>query len=343
MKKISIVFLILLLAGGLLLNFSGETAAASEYNIRLSHQVPEDSPQDLYAQYFKEAIEDLTDGQITVDIYIANQLGAPISVLESLETGDIEMAVINTGSSASYIRELAIFNIHTLLPEDMSQVEEIFASRFITAMVEDIEADSNLKYVGAFSEPHFQITANRPIRYPEDLEGLDIRTMESPILMAPYQELGANPTPIAFDELYTSLQLGMVDAQENPYDIIRDMSYFEVQDYLITTYHGNPVNFAWISQPFFDQLSQDLQQAVMEAGQIAEEKTFAQIPIVAEESKERLIEEGMEVIEPDDSLREAFVEVRPYAEARYVDFVGERGVIYLDVLEEVIAELGFDS
>jgi len=153
-----------------------------------------------------------------------------------------------------------------------------------------------------------QLTSNRPIHSPEDLRGLRIRTMENPIQLAIWNELGASPTPIAFAELYTSLQQGTVDAQENPLELVTMMRFHEVQDYVTLTNHLFQTGQAIMSPRFYHSLPVDLQAVVrngVQAGIDFQRATFG-------ENYQRFIdilnESGTVIIEPTDQDRQMFVD-----------------------------------
>ncbi len=339
LKRAMAVMLVLGLALGLA--FSGvDQAAAAEHTFKLSHEVVEGSLQDLYARKLKEYVEDATGGKVQIQIFIANQLGDPVSVVESIQNGTIELGVINTGSSGTILKDFNIFNIPMLFPRDMEKIHKVFNSGIIPKLAVNAEKMGMVALRG-FSEPFMQVTANKPVRTPEDIQGLKIRVMNSPMLIATYQALGANPTPIPFSEVYSSLQMGIVDAQENPFDIVNEMAYYEVQDYLMTTRHSIPVNICWMNKRALESLPEDIRQAFVEGGRVAQDYLFGIVPEVSEKNRKALEEKGMEIIEPDQSLIDAYKAASSKAEEEYIKLVGEEtGKAHLSMVKEAIEMYG---
>ena len=313
--------------------------AAPKFVVKLSHEVPENSLQDLFAKKFKDIVEEKTNGEIEVRIFISNQLGDPRSVIEGVQLGSIGAAVINAGSAATLLKDLAIFNIPALLPSEMDKVKTIFDSGALPALVSNAEK-TGLKYLGSFSEPYMQLTSSKkPIASPADLKGFKIRTMNSPIIIATYRALGANPTPVPFSELYTALQLKMVDGQENPYDIIYEMHFYEVQKYFTSSKHGNPINFLWMSTDLFDNLPKEYQNVIVSAGRTAQDYLFEIVPDIERKMKKNLLDKGMIEVQPAPELREAFVKARTAAEQEYVKYVGEKaGQKNLTIMHDAVAK-----
>lgn len=306
---------------------------AAEYTFKLSHEVVEGGFQDLYAKKLKEYVEKATNGRVQIQIFMANQLGDPISVIESIQNGVIAMGVINTGSSGTILKDFNIFNIPMLFPRDWDHLHRMYNSGIISKLAVNAEKTGIIP-LGAAIEDYVNITANKPIKTPQDMKGLKIRVMNSPILIATYQALGASPTPIPFSEVYSSLQLGMVEAQENPFGVICEMAYYEVQKYLTTTKHYIPVNICWMNKKIFDSLPKDIQKAFIDGGKVAQDYLFEINPDISKKQRSTLEKNGMKIIEPDKSLIDAFAAARPKAEEEYIKIVGEEtGKANLDIVK----------
>lgn len=337
--------LVLVLAIGLVvgvfnLDFMYNDVYANEdYIIKLSHEVPVGSPQDICARRFKEIVEKRSNGRVRIDIFIANQLGDPVSVLESVQLGGIEMCCENAGSTAQILKELTVVNLPAMFSSNVIEVHEVFNSDAMKNLLENIGKEMNIKCLVAFPEPYNQLTANRPIKKPEDLKGIKIRVMNSPILIATYKALGASPTPLPFSEVYSSLQLGMVEAQENPYDIIYDMSFYEVQKYLISSKHSITADFLWINNDFFKNLPEDIQKIFIEAGKETQNYLFEVVPKLGEEMRQKLLDKGMIECIPGPELSKAFKEASIKAREEYIKIVGEeKGERALELIDEAVAK-----
>jgi len=258
------VLIILVLVIFLVISFSGSTFAKdSPIIIKLSHALPEDTPQHVGALAFKKMVEERTDGAVEVQVFPASQLGSDIEAVEMMQSGAIQASVAPTAKMSVFDPRLQLIDLPFLFP-----------NREITHKVLDSDLANDLflplEKIGlkglAFWESGFkQVTANREIRKPEDFKGLKVRVMESPLLIEQYRTLGANPVPIAFAEVYNALQQGVVDAQENPLVSITKMRFYEVQSHMMMTNHGYLGYAFLLSKAFWDKLSPEHQEIISKA------------------------------------------------------------------------------
>jgi tripartite ATP-independent transporter DctP family solute receptor len=178
----------------------------------------------------------------------------------------------------------------------------------------------------------------RPVATPKDLEGVKLRTMKVPAHVATFKTLGANPTPMNFGEVYSALQQGVIDGQENPLAIITSQRFYEVQKYLSTTGHVFAVYMPVISKPFFDSLSSEHQKLVKEA--MAEARVH-QAQLVANEDAaqiEQIRAAGVEVLELTADQRQVFADVTESVRLQYREKVGVE--VYDNWVSAVVAASG---
>lgn len=181
--------------------------------------------------------------------------------------------------------------------------------------------DSGLKPL-AFSENGYRQLSNsdRPIETPEDVAGLDVRglsvrTMENPVHLDIWEALGANPTPMAFGELFSAMEQGVVDGQENPWSTILTSNFHEVQDYGTETRHVYTPFIMMLSERTWDKMAPEYQELVMEAARQSAEYEIQLSAEYDEWSREQLEERGMEITRLDDEQLAAFQEaVQPVYE-----------------------------
>jgi tripartite ATP-independent transporter DctP family solute receptor len=162
----------------------------------------------------------------------------------------------------------------------------------------------------------------RPVATPEDLEGVKLRTMKVPAHVATFETLGANPTPMNFGEVYSALQQGVIDGQENPLAIITSQRFYEVQKYLSTTGHVFAVYMPVISKPFFDSLSAEHQNLVKDSMAAARDH---QAQLVASEDAaqlEQIRAAGVEVLELTAEQRQVFADKTESVRLQYREKVG---------------------
>ncbi|KPQ23622.1 MAG: TRAP-type C4-dicarboxylate transport system, periplasmic component [Halomonas sp. HL-48] len=303
--------------------------------LRMGIGLSENSPQYISSQYFGEILEKRTDGRITVNVFPNSQLGDDVQMLEMLQTGTLDMTYPSSSAATSYVEELAVFDLPFLLPSREAAVE-VLQSDVAMELLEGFE-DSGLKPL-AFSENGYRQLSNsdRPIETPEDVAGLDVRglsvrTMENPVHLDIWETLGANPTPMAFGELFSAMEQGVVDGQENPWSTILTSNFHEVQDYGTETRHVYTPFIMMLSERTWDNMDPEYQELVMEAARQSAEYEIQLSAEYDEWSREQLEERGMEITRLDDEQLAAFQEaVQPVYE-EWAPRIGE------DLIEDIQA------
>lgn len=256
MKKL----ITLVLALVLVFSVGATAAQAAEYTINIAHIVNEDNSWHKAALFFKEQVEERSEGRIEVTIYPNSQLGSEVDQIASaLMGGDVD--VVMTGESMqTYVPELAILGVPYLMTSD-EHVEAV-ASGPIGDEIEELMLSGGLRCLAYFVRGPRNVTANKEIKTPADMQGLIIRTPASTITTATFEAFGAKPTPMALSEVFTGLQSGTIQAQENPLAMIKDQGFAEVQKYLIKTEHLRTWVYFAISELKYSMLPADLQQIV---------------------------------------------------------------------------------
>lgn len=316
--------------------------AAAKYNFKVGHESAPASMQDQFANKFKDYVEKESNGEIAVSIFPSDQIGDPFALLQGVQSGVIELGIFNGGSIATVLKDYALFSVPALLPREPEKNRLVFApnSDFVKRLTSETEK-TGVKYLGSYIEPFFQVTANRKIEKAEDFKGLKIRTMNSPIIIATYKALGANPTPIPFSEVYSGLQTRLIDAQENPLDIIYEMSFFEVQKYLMLTHHSTVINMLYVNDKLFKGMPKNLQDVVIAGGRVAQDYMFSEISAIENRGMADLKKTGkISIIEGSGSVVDAYKKASSEAKKEYFKLVGEkRGKELLDSLEAAVKKL----
>ena len=237
------------------------SAAMAETTLRFAHAAPETDLQQELATFFAEKVAERTDGEVKVDIFPHGQLGNDQQMITGVRSGiiDIEMSGLN--------------NFEGLIPEVGGVLlPYIFTGRDHAYKVLDGEVGQALeakfpkfgmKALG-FPENGFRNITNsrKPIREPEDVKGLKIRTNDSTALNQMFALLGANPQPLPVAELYTALETGVVDAQEHPITITHSFHYDEVQKYLSMTEHSYAMLVIVMNANKFNSLTPEQQKII---------------------------------------------------------------------------------
>lgn len=285
----------------LILSISSVGVMATQGEIRLAHVQPTGDITHLVAIKFKELVEKLTDKEITVQIFPNGMLGGDRDILEALSTGALEMTVAGTNILSWYTPEYSIMD-GMFIFRDKKHSRAVWDSPIGDEIKKAIEKKTNIMTLATFYRSPRLLTSNKPVITPEDLKGLKIRLPEIKIWMDVWRQLGALPTPIAFPELFASLQTGIVDAQENPVELIYSAQFYEVQKYVSLTNHVYGSNVIHISKLFFDKLSNEQQQAIIKATKEAGEYGDGLQESSEGELMKKLVEKGMIIVEPKMEL-----------------------------------------
>ena len=213
---------------------------------------------------FKRIVEEETGGSLEIKHFPDNQLGNDRVITEGTIFGDIDLGVSSTSPLATLFPDLYAFDAPFLFLSN----EEAYAKLdgpVGQAILKGLEA-KGLKGL-AFWENGFRNFTNskHAVAEPADLDGMKIRTMENDVHLAAWRALGANPTPMAFSELFTAMQQGTVDGQENPLGIIDGNRFQEVQDYVSLTQHVYTPYVLFMNLDKFNSLSDKEQQAILKA------------------------------------------------------------------------------
>ena len=178
--------------------------------------------------------------------------------------GTIQMAIPSTSALAGFDKRIQVLDLPYLFTTRKAAFDAVDGE--LGHKLNSYLAKKGFEVLG-YQENGFRHVTNskRPIKSPADLKGLKIRTMENPMHIAFFKELGANPTPMSWGELYTALQQGTVDAQENPYAMIDDGKFYEVQKYVSETGHVFSYEILIANKKFMDKLPADLRKVVVDA------------------------------------------------------------------------------
>ena len=182
-------------------------------------------------QEMQRLLEEYSDGGMTLDIYPNSQLGNERDMMENVGMGVQEMCLISTGPIPNFVSDFAVLDLPYLF-EDEAHAYEVLDGEIGTSLLGQLDSQG-IKGVGFWENGFREVTNDKKeIKTPEDLKGMKIRTMENSVHMATYQTLGATATPMAWSEIFTALQQGTVDGQENPIAIIESAKVYEVQKYV---------------------------------------------------------------------------------------------------------------
>lgn len=300
------------IAGVIGLGLVAAPALADE--LKVGYSLAPTSHYGVAATAFGEELERLSNGEWTIRQFPANALGGEREMVEGAQIGTVDVVLTSSGPVGNFVPETLITDIPFLF-RDYAHAHAVLDGPIGRAILDEFPKHGLIGL--AWAENGFRNLTNdvRPVRTPEDAAGLKVRTMENPVHMTAFRTLGVLPTPMAFPELFTALQQGTVDGQENPIGVILSAKFDQVQKYLSLTQHVYSPALVILSPAVWNRLSDEekdwFRQAGKAAGQAMRKKSFED----AENGIAELQSRGMEVISDID--REAFEAALAPAFAEY--------------------------
>jgi TRAP-type transport system periplasmic protein len=272
--------------------------ASAKMKINMASSYGPGAPVHFGLEKFKELVEKRSNGEMEVLIHLLGTMGGERDIFEALSSGSIETAAMGSGDIAIFHPEYLVYEVPYVI-RDVDHFWKFWngpVGKLINGVV--LEKD-NVIVAGIVYRGARQLTANKPIKTPEDLKGLKLRLPEVKPWVAIWSSLGARPTVVPFQEVYMALKTGVAEAQENPAESINSLKFYENQKYLIMTEHVHSTAKYEISKLWFDTLKPAEQELVMTA--MKEAAVYANDLSTAADKKfiVELQEKGMIQIIPD--------------------------------------------
>ncbi len=290
---------------------------------------------DVFAIKFCENVERITGGKLTIAYFGNSQLGVDSEMQQAMLSGDIDIVSCQPAQTTSFVPEVAVFDLPMVFARyNAASIDKALNGSSFTKLINEGYARANMVCLGFLQGATFrEMTSNKAIRKIEDFAGVKIRTMDSKYHMMFWQSLGANPTPLAFTELYMSLQQGVVEAQENANDTNVQSQFFEVQKYLVNTHHILYMTQFLVNKDRYEGLEPEYQRAIQQAVNEAIATMAPDMARIDADNKQTMIGHGMESIDLDASFVTAAI-----AKADEV-YKGIRSEIGDEIVDALINEL----
>ncbi|MEL0650234.1 TRAP transporter substrate-binding protein [Algibacter sp. TI.3.09] len=284
----------------------------------LAHTLPQTHPVHKGILEFQKALNEKSGGKIQIKIFPDGQLGSEREALELLQIGSVAVTKVSAATLSNFVPEYHILGIPYLFKDKQHQYD-VLEGEVGKSILEKGSKFwlRGLCYYDAGSRSFY--TSNKAIRKPEDLKGLKIRVMNNQMAINMVEALGGSPTPMAYGELYTAIQQGVVDGAENNPPSFVSSNHYEVSKYYTLDQHSSVPDVLLIGTKFWEKLTAEEKQWVQEAADESSqaEKVFWQNSV--EESMETARKAGVEIIIPDKflfqeqskSVLEAFVKEHP--------------------------------
>ena len=296
-------------------------AAAAETVIKVGHGANEQYHMHRALLKFEELVEERSGGDFDVQIFPSSQMGPDREMIEGVQTGVLEMAVSPSSFFAGWDPAFAVIELPYMYPSKEVALDVLNGDAGDEMLAR--LANQGLVGLGWMENGLRHITNNvRPIKTPEDLQGIKLRTMKVPAHVDTFKALGANPTPMNFGEVYSALQQGVIDGQENPVALIDSQRFYEVQKHVSLTGHVFTVYIPVVGEWFWSGLTEDQQSLLREA--MTDAAAYQQELVNAEEAGQlqKIRDAGVNVVELDAAARQVFSDQTQEVRATYREEVG---------------------
>jgi len=284
---------------------TAQTAKQPEFIMKMGCTVAADHPYVIATKRLSELVQQRTNGRVKVNIFENSQLGSERDLVEGLQLGTVDLVATSTGPLGGFVPEMGIVDLPFLF-RDKTHAYKVLDGRIGQDLMKKFD-DKGIHGLAYWEAGFRHVTNNkRPVNSPSDMAGLKIRLMENKVHLAAFKALGANPTPMAWGEVFAALQQGVLDGMEGPIPLVYTSKIYEVQKYLSLTGHFYSPSLWFISVKTWTKLPPDIKKVFADTSieigtferNLMTEQEDAQVPL--------LRSKGMQVITPDK---------RPFQEA----------------------------
>ena len=304
-----------------------ESKSKPEYTLRFGHLANENNIWHKAALKFAEEVFVRSEGRVEVKVYPNEQLGKEMDMITGILGGSMDI-LVTAESLENWSLPYAILCATPYAIRDSEHLQKVAGGAIGKEIEAHITEVAGLKPIAWFERGARNLTTNTPIRHPDDLKGLIIRVPNVSLYVATWSALGAKPTPMAFSEVFTSLQQSTIHGQENPLALIRNAGLYEVQKYCNLTEHVKGWAYVVMGNKKFESMPSDLQQIILESANVMQAYEH-ELYLEQEELDYRFLKEkGMEFIEVDKAAFEKLA-----SEAVMASFTEEQKKLYKRIQE----------
>ncbi len=312
-------------------------ARAADFVAKIGHLESTQQSRHIHLEKVAALVAERTNGAVEFQIFPQGQLGQQREMTEGVQLGTLEATVAPAAFLGGFNPAISILDIPFLLPEDDAKAQDLRAGAFGQALCDSFDS-RGVECLMLWPNGKKNFTSNKPLSGMGDFAGQTFRVMDSNILIEQYKSLGASAIALPFGELYTSLQTGVVDAQENPLDTIRAMKFYEVQKYLVVSNHGAMEDVILFNPAFWQSLPAEHQTVITEAFAEVIPDLIAHKAAAVAASLDEIKAAGLDVRELTAEEKVSFRETMyPATRAAYVERAGDEGATLIDLYEKEYA------
>jgi len=289
------------------------THAAAQTTLRINIAIAQNSHYGVAIDTFAREVEKRTNGRYKVQTFYSGALGAERESVEGVQLGTLDLTLTSTGPLPNFVPEVAILDIPFLF-RDYAHARAVLDGPIGQELLAKFPPKGMVGLAWAENGFRHMTNSKHPVNQPDDLKGLKMRTMENPIHIEAYRQFGIQPTPMAFTEVFTALQQGTVDGQENPLSVITSAKLDQVQKYLSLTGHVYSPAIFLMNKAQWDRLSDADKQAFLEAAKEGVKANRARVDEDERKAVADLRAKGMNVVENLDKTKFQAVLAPVYAD-----------------------------
>jgi tripartite ATP-independent transporter DctP family solute receptor len=279
------------------LGFFAIAPAHAQIVAKLSGIQPLEHPSSFAEKFFAEQVATLTNNAVKVETYHNTQLGDAVANVQSIRNGTIGFTVVSASNLNQVLPAMDMFSLPFVFKNE-AHFWWFLAQPQAEELVKGLE-EKGLKKIGYIDSGSRNFFTQKPIRTPADLKGQKIRVMASPVMIKTMEAMGATGVPVAWAELYTALQTGVVDGGENNHPSVVAKKFYEVSKYYTIDEHMRIPDLLVMSMRLYNQLNDQQKQAVMQAGQLTQAFMRGAWKISEFKDLQELKSKYTQIIEPD--------------------------------------------
>lgn len=314
MKRFIVSLMVLVLVGSFVFAAGAAESSASETLVlKCGTTAPPQVQVSQSAALFGEKLKEVSGGKMTLDLMTSGTLGTTAQHYSQLEQGDLDLFVtaFDTETAMKDSQDFSVFVVPYAF-DDTDHLKRFLATDTFKAMLDKVEKANSVKYIGLVGTllPRALSTTNTPVRTPDDLKGLKIRTPESTAVVKVWQAWGASPIQTPGSQIYSSLESGLCDGQDNDVYGSTSTPLYEVQKYYMEINYIQQANVMWMSQKTWDKLTDQQKAWVEEAMKLADSEFTTELDALRLQAIDIMKANGVTFIEPDlDAFKAATAEV----------------------------------
>ena len=278
------------------------TAEAKNFKIAVGDSAG--SAQEALGLAFVKALEEKSGGEHTATLFLNGQLGSEQDTVNEAAIGTLDMSLLAINNITPFSPSVGVFTLPYVILS-LEDAEKLTQGPIGQELVENTIRDAGVRIIGWTYTGFRRLTnSKKPVKSVADLQDLIVRVPKNEIMIETYKAWGINPTPMAWSETFTGLQTKVVDGQDNPYLTINAMKFYEVQNHVTNLRYIFSIEPLIISEAVFQDLSEEEQQMILEAGQEATQVSAQFLRDSEAAIKEELTAKGMEIIDPENDEAE---------------------------------------